>query len=111
MVGYGRPAYGDAAPPPNSDGILRQGSSGNAVKTLQTNLNKVMNSGLTVDGQFDPATKAAVEAFQRKHDLAVDGEYGPRTAAVMKAALAGGTKPAKPKPRPPAPGGGRAVRP
>ena len=103
VVGYGRPAYGDAAPPPQSDGILRQGSTGNAVKTLQTNLNKVMNSDLPVDGQFDASTKAAVEAFQRKHDLAVDGEYGPRTAAAMKAALAGGTKPAKPKPRPPEP--------
>ncbi|MDR0342114.1 MAG: peptidoglycan-binding protein, partial [Nocardiopsaceae bacterium] len=104
VVGYGRPAYEDAAPPPQSDGILRQGSSGNAVKTLQTNLNKVMSSGLTVDGQFDPATKAAVEAFQRKYGLAVNGEYDPSTAAAMKSALAGGTKPARPKPRPPAAG-------
>lgn len=103
VVGYGRPNYGDAAPPPQSDGILREGSSGKAVRTLQTNLNKVMNSGLTVSGQFDAATKAAVEAFQQKYGLTVDGEWGPKSAATMKAALAGGTKPAKPKPKPPAP--------
>jgi len=36
---------------PRDDGILRQGSKGNAVKTLQQNLNKVMGLKLAVDGE------------------------------------------------------------
>lgn len=101
VVGYGRPAYGDAAPMPRDDGILRQGSRGNAVKTLQQNLNKVMGLNLAVDSDFGPATKQAVEAFQRKHGVTVDGEYGPQTAALLRAALAGKGAPIKPTPKPP----------
>ena len=96
VVGYGRPAYGDAVPLPASDGILRVGSTGKAVKTLQQNLNKVRNSGLTADGSFGPLTKAALEKFQTKFELTVDGEYGPHSAAMMKAALAGHTAPIQP---------------
>jgi len=101
VVGYGRPAYGDASPMPPTDGILRVGSTGSAVRTLQTNLNKVMGSGLVVDGDFGPKTEAAVEAFQRRYGITVDGEYGPQSAAMMKAALAGKTAPIKPTPKPP----------
>lgn len=101
VVGYGRPAYGDAAPLPATDGILRQGSTGQTVRALQANLNTVMGSGLSVDGDFGPLTKAAVEAFQRRYGLAVDGEYGPQSAAMMKAALAGKSAPIKPTPKPP----------
>ncbi|MFD5792333.1 peptidoglycan-binding protein [Streptomyces diastatochromogenes] len=104
IVGYGRPSYGDASPLPASDGILRKGSTGDAVKTLQQNLNTVMGSGLDVDGDFGPATDTAVRAFQAKYGLAVDGEYGPASAAAMEAALKGGTKPQPPAPRPPSGG-------
>ncbi|MFF4546716.1 peptidoglycan-binding protein [Streptomyces sp. NPDC001406] len=97
VVGYGRPAYDNAAPMPSHDGILRLGSTGNAVKSLQKNLNTVQKAGLTVDGRFGPATDKAVRTFQAKHKLTVDGEYGPHTAAVMKAALAGRTGVIKPK--------------
>jgi peptidoglycan hydrolase-like protein with peptidoglycan-binding domain len=108
VVGYGRPAYGDAAPLPPTDGVLRQGSSGEAVKALQRNLNTVMGSGLTVDGDFGSLTKTAVTAFQRRYGIGVDGEYGPQSAAMMKAALAGRTTPIKPTPKPP-PAGTLAV--
>jgi peptidoglycan hydrolase-like protein with peptidoglycan-binding domain len=102
VVGYGRPAYGtNSTPPPATDGMLRQGSKGNAVKALQSDLNTVMKSGLTVDGDFGAATDTALRAFQKKYGLSVDGVYGPASAAVMKAALKGGTKPIPPKPRPP----------
>ena len=104
VVGYGRPDYGDAAPLPASDGILRVNSKGKAVRRLQQNLNTAIGSKLATDGDYGPLTKAAVEAFQRKHKLPVDGEYGPRSAAMMKAALAGRTAPIKPTPRPPSPG-------
>lgn len=101
VVGYGRPAYGDASPMPTSDGMLRLGSTGNAVKTLQSHLNTVMGSGLVVDGQFGPLTDAALRAFQSRYGLQVDGVYGPASAAMMKAALAGKTAPIPPKPKPP----------
>lgn len=101
IVGYGRPAYGDAKPLPSTDGMLRLNSTGNAVKKLQTNLNTVMKSGLTVDGQFGAKTQAAVIAFQKRYGLEADGIYGPQSAAMMKAALAGKTTPIKPKPKPP----------
>ncbi|WP_079052601.1 peptidoglycan-binding protein [Streptomyces regalis] len=107
IVGYGRPAYGNAAPLPPTDGILRRGSKGAAVKTLQGNLNKVMGSKLVVDGDFGPATESAVKAFQKKYGLTADGEYGPASDKMMKSALKGGTKPQKPTPRPP--GAGKLV--
>lgn len=96
VVGYGRPAYGDAAPLPASDGILRVGSTGKAVRALQRKLNTVMSSGLAVDGSFGPPDKAALENFQRKFGLKVDGEYGPHSASMMKGALAGKTAPIQP---------------
>ncbi|CAL9324547.1 peptidoglycan-binding protein [Streptomyces sp. SudanB182_2057] len=98
IVGYGRPAYkGGSAPLPSGDGILRLGSKGQAVKTLQKNLNTVQKAGLTVDGQFGPATQKAVKTFQANHRLKADGEYGPQSAAMMKAALAGKKAPIRPK--------------
>jgi peptidoglycan hydrolase-like protein with peptidoglycan-binding domain len=98
IVGYGRPAYqGGSAPMPSGDGILRRGSKGNAVKTLQKNLNTVLKTKLVVDGDFGPATEKAVKAFQAKYRLTVDGQYGPNSAAMMKAVLAGRNKPIRPK--------------
>jgi cell wall-associated NlpC family hydrolase len=54
--------------------VVRYGSSGSAVRTLQSKL-----GGLTVDGHFGPATLAKVKAFQRSHRLSVDGIVGPLT--------------------------------
>lgn len=96
VVGYGRPAYDDAAPLPTSDGILRVGSTGRAVRALQRKLNTVMSSGLAVDGSFGLPDKAALENFQRRFGLKVDGEYGPHSASMMKGALAGRTAPIQP---------------
>lgn len=56
----------------------QDGSSGSAVKAVQTQLNSHGYS-LTVDGSFGPATKAAVENYQSKHELSVDGVAGPYT--------------------------------
>ncbi|MBY6121801.1 DUF3380 domain-containing protein [Mameliella alba] len=66
--------------------VLRLGSSGANVTRLQAAL------GIVADGDFGPATKAAVEAFQTKADLPADGIVGARTWAALEAA---GTKPAK----------------
>lgn len=66
---------------------LRKGSTGAQVKYLQQDLNYVMNSGLSVDGDFGAKTDAAVRAFQKKYGLVVDGVYGSKSQAKMKTLL------------------------
>ncbi|MDP5218776.1 peptidoglycan-binding protein [Ruegeria sp. 2205SS24-7] len=77
--------------------LLRKGSKGKDVKTLQTDLNKAKaKPKLAVDGIFGPLTEAAVKAFQKANPpLKVDGLAGKNTLAALKAALSGPTKPAK----------------
>lgn len=58
--------------------VLRQGSSGGAVKILQTGLN-AKGQALVADGVFGPRTDMAVRVFQTQNGLAVDGIVGPRT--------------------------------
>lgn len=65
--------------------VLRQGDRGIAVRTIQYYLNFIgqFNDSLTIDieedGIFGPATKRAVEAFQRYYGLTVDGIVGRNT--------------------------------
>jgi hypothetical protein len=63
---------------PRTDGggagrILRMGDSGDDVKALQHALK------ITEDGDFGPATRAAVMAFQQANGLLADGVVGPLT--------------------------------
>jgi len=90
VVGYGRPSYDDAAPMPPTDGILRTGSSGTAVRLLQQRLNQA-GANLAVDGQFGPATEDAVRSMQRRAGIVADGEYGPASAAALDSILTGRT--------------------
>lgn len=62
---------------------VRNGSSGNDVRTLQTMLNAVSNAGLTVDGKFGANTQAAVKKFQSANGLAADGICGVKTWAAL----------------------------
>lgn len=57
---------------------VQYGTSGQAVKAAQTQLN-VYGYGLTVDGGFGSKTKSAAIAFQKNHRLQVDGVIGPET--------------------------------
>jgi hypothetical protein len=57
---------------------VQYGSSGQAVKAAQTQLN-VYGYGLTADGEFGSNTKSAAVAFQQNHNLQVDGVIGPET--------------------------------
>jgi len=58
--------------------LEKQGSAGEDVKTVQY---LVMAHGhpTGVDGDFGPATKAAVQAFQSSRGLSTDGIVGPQT--------------------------------
>ena len=58
---------------------LREGASGAEVKMIQLKLaEKGFNPG-TVDGDFGPATEAALIAFQKSEGLLADGIAGPST--------------------------------
>lgn len=70
-------AWARETAPPGSD----------EVKWVQSSLNRVMGSGLAVDGVLGPLTRAAIMDFQRREGLVVDGIAGP----VTKAALQRGT--------------------
>jgi len=63
---------------------LREGSSGEHVRTLQTYLNRISGSFplpviSPVDGIFGPATTASVRKFQRDFNLTADGIVGRAT--------------------------------
>jgi hypothetical protein len=57
--------------------VLKKGSKGESVKTLQAFLK------ITVDGNFGPKTESAVKSYQKKNGLAADGVVGPKTWAHM----------------------------
>lgn len=58
---------------------LKQGSKGPQVRTLQRLLNAICGEKLDVDGDFGPATRIAVAAYQTTRELEIDGVCGPMT--------------------------------
>lgn len=66
--------------------LLRAGSSGQAVKDLQTALNAALrpSPGLAVDGTFGAKTDTAVRRFQGERQIPVDGVVGPITRCVLR---------------------------
>jgi predicted chitinase len=75
------PGSGDEAPAyPGS--VLRQGSRGANVRTMQQRLSD-LGYTLDVDGNFGPGTGRAVVAFQQKNNLGADGMVGPATWAAL----------------------------
>jgi N-acetyl-anhydromuramyl-L-alanine amidase AmpD len=70
-----------------ADILLHRGSEGPQVAELQRRLKTAYEQyagNLVIDGQFGPATEAAVKEFQRRtRGLMVDGIVGPATAAAM----------------------------
>ena len=94
IVGYGHPRY-DAEPEKETKPvakectitlpILRKGSTGAEVKTLQRLLRQLQyvntdgKTLLIVDGSFGSNTEAAVKRYQQKHLNSVDGIVGVKT--------------------------------
>ena len=60
-------------------GLIKRGSKGAEVKTLQRLLNAVCDAGLEVDGDYGPATEKAVRAYQTSRALENDGQCGAKT--------------------------------
>jgi peptidoglycan L-alanyl-D-glutamate endopeptidase CwlK len=74
--------------------VLREGSSGDDVRTIQQQLRDHGFPPGAVDGQFGSGTEAAVKAFQQSEGLLADGIVGPRTAAALGVATAVAPPPA-----------------
>jgi putative chitinase len=64
--------------------FLREDSRGQAVVKLEKQLKKFGFNPGNIDGEFGPATKAAVIAFQKSRGLLADGVAGPRTLTALK---------------------------
>jgi peptidoglycan L-alanyl-D-glutamate endopeptidase CwlK len=64
--------------------FLRQDSHGQAVVKLQRQLKKLGFNPGKIDGDFGPATQAALIAFQKSRGLLADGVAGPRTLTALK---------------------------
>ena len=62
--------------------ILKRGSRGEAVRSLQTLLN-AKGASLEVDGSFGPATDKALREFQESRDLDIDGSCGTETWTAL----------------------------
>jgi N-acetylmuramoyl-L-alanine amidase len=69
--------------------LIREGSLGDYVETLQKCLLELGYDPGPVDGDFGPLTKAALKAFQSSSGLYPDGICGPLTWAALE--RAGGT--------------------
>ena len=73
---------------PTSPPSLRSGMSGEAVTSLQSRLKTLGYYAGAIDGQFGPATQAAVITFQQQNSLEADGIAGPATQSLLFSAEA-----------------------
>lgn len=113
IAGYGRPAYGPAAKPAytgtynghkiqlsNGNPVLKSGSGGDEVSWLQSACVFIAGSKISVDGDFGPATTAAVKALQKKISSKVDGQYGATTYKDLVAYIKRHAPAPSPTPKP-----------
>lgn len=63
--------------------VIKQGSRGTTVKTIQQKLKRWGYYTGAIDGIFGSQTKKAVRYFQQKNGLAVDGIVGPKTLKAL----------------------------
>ena len=89
---FGIPYVAPAAAPSTptmTTAILRKGSTGPEVKSLQKKLLQIgyYLGSYGADGDYGDATVTAVRKFQKDNSLAVDGEAGPNTLAAVDKVL------------------------
>ena len=63
--------------------VIKQGSTGATVKTIQQKLKNWGYYSGAVDGIFGAKTTAAVKLFQKRNNLTVDGIVGAKTLAAL----------------------------
>ncbi|MEU7022242.1 peptidoglycan-binding domain-containing protein [Streptomyces sp. NPDC046203] len=63
---------------------MSQGASGEQVRWLQETLWQCYGQNIVSDGQFGPATAAALKKVQAALNLSADGVYGPQTRDAIK---------------------------
>jgi hypothetical protein len=82
---------GSTPPPPPTASwpTVKQGATGERVKSIQYLLNRA-GAGLSVDGNFGPATATAVRSFQSSHGLGADGIVGSQTWPALAVTVAQG---------------------
>ena len=78
-----------AQPHPAPNATLKPGDTGAQVKVLQRALASLGFSTAKIDGQYGPATQAAVKRFQRSARLTANGIVGPTTLTALGTALRG----------------------
>lgn len=66
--------------------ILKRGSSGNDVRTLQDNLKK-LGFAIDVDGSYGERTQSSIIALQTIFGYDVDGVVGPATLKLVEQQL------------------------
>lgn len=71
---------------PSRQRTLRLGSDGGTVEALQKSLVR-LGYHVTVDGDFGPATRRQLVAFQIDHGLTADGIVGAKTEVALEAAV------------------------
>ena len=75
---------------PAQAATYRQGSQGEAVRTIQTKLKRWGYYSGTVDGIYGAKTVEAVKYFQRQNGLTADGVCGAKTLAALGISSANG---------------------
>ncbi|WP_242908664.1 peptidoglycan-binding protein [Actinomadura terrae] len=94
IAGYGRPAYSGGGSSGSPAGswmeellkelpLVRKGSTGEHVETVQGLLLARSHPEIKVDGAFGAATERAVRAVQKWGGVTADGEVGPKTWPVL----------------------------
>ena len=73
------------------DLVLREGSTGSAVRALQEKLKALDYYSGTVTGHYGRLTREAVRRFQRANGLTADGIAGPKTLTALGQLEAGGS--------------------
>ena len=71
--------------------VLKRGSTGSDVRTMQQKLKNWGYYSGSADGIFGSGTESAVKLFQRTNGLTADGIVGSATAAALGMTLTGGT--------------------